>query len=95
MWPRCRNVKRGLMAGLLALSGLAQAAASAETESSLAEQQAQLMKGAYLEPPFVCNALADPQLYADGAMASMRQLIAGKEFWFFRTEVDLQQRFPL
>ena len=28
-------------------------------------------------------------------MASMRQLIAGKEFWPFRTEVDLQQRFAV
>ena len=95
MWPRCRNVKRGLMAGLLALSGLAQAAASAETESSLAEQQAQLMKGAYLEPPFVCDALSDPQLYQDGAMSGMRQLVSGKPYWFFRTDVDLQEDFPV
>ena len=95
MWPLCRNVTRPWR--LMALLGLVSwgGAQSSEVPSEGDSQQAQLMKGAYLEPPFVCDALSDPQLYQDGAMSGMRQLVSGKPYWFFRTDVDLQEDFPV
>lgn len=54
-----------------------------------------VMRGAFMKPPFTCAALSDPETYAEGSMTSMRQLVAGEPYWFFRTEVDLQQSFPL
>ena len=95
MWPLCRNVTRPWR--LMALLGLVSwgGAQSSEVPSEGDSQQAQLMKGAYLEPPFVCDALSDPQLYQDGAMSGMRQLVSGKPYWFFRTDVDVQEDFPV
>jgi len=58
-------------------------------------EERDVMHGAFLKPPFTCAALSDPDIYAEGVMASMRQLVAGEPYWFFRTEVDLQQSFPL
>ncbi len=60
-----------------------------------APQQRDIMRGAFLQPPFTCEALADPATYAEGTMKSMSQLIAGEPYWFFRSDVDLQQSFPL
>ncbi|EKF74407.1 alginate biosynthesis protein AlgX [Alcanivorax hongdengensis A-11-3] len=58
------------------------------------QQTEQLMHGAYLQAPYTCPALEDPQTYAQGTMAAMRQIVAGKRYWYFRTEVDLQSDFP-
>ncbi|MCG8394334.1 MAG: hypothetical protein MI745_14745 [Pseudomonadales bacterium] len=77
---------------VLPVVAAAQEQAAAEPEPS---PQESLMRGAFLQPPFICDALADPATYADGTMASMRQLVAGKRYWYFRTEVDLQTQFPV
>ena len=82
----------------LGLATVCPAADGEEGDGQAADPQAEehdVMRGAFLTPPFTCAALSDPDTYAEGSMASMRQLVAGEPYWFFRTEVDLQQSFPL
>ena len=100
MWQaRVPELIRPLVFGLaLLLAGFCWSADLAAEPVGGTDQDGEeevVLRGAFLKPPFTCPALADPATYAEGAMASMRQLIAGEPFWFFRTEVDLQQDFPV
>ncbi|MZR61275.1 alginate biosynthesis protein AlgX [Alcanivorax sp. DP30] len=83
---------------LLVVASVASAAGlteTAEASGDNSQEEPRALKGAFLQPPFTCPALTDPATYAEGTMSAMRQLVAGKPFWFFRTEVDLQESFPM
>ncbi|KGD63615.1 alginate biosynthesis protein AlgX [Alcanivorax nanhaiticus] len=99
MWQRRLDMIRSVAACLLLAVGSVAFAAglteTSETSGDEGQQESRVMKGAFLQPPFTCAALSDPATYAEGAMTAMRELIAGKPFWFFRTEVDLQESFPM
>ena len=84
-----------LCLGLVGISSAAEADGGDGEVSEPQAKQRDVMRGAFLKPPFTCAALSDPETYAEGSMTNMRQLIAGEPYWFFRTEVDLQQSFPL
>ncbi len=80
------------------LAGTSRAAVEEESPAStdIAEkEELDVMRGAFLQPPFTCAALSDPATYAEGTMTSMRQIIPGAPFWFFRSEIDLQTAFPM
>lgn len=97
MWLRQLpdRVRWLLIGGGLALAALAAAEPNTSHAGNDDAEAEAVLRGAFLKPPFTCEALSDPATYAAGSMASMRQLIAGETYWYFRSEVDLQQSFHL